>query len=62
MKKILNLSGVRELSKRQQQQIKGSAIYISCCGTNQCRITLSSGASFCEPGRCNRFGSSCILY
>ncbi|WP_405206004.1 hypothetical protein [Aquimarina sp. LLG6339-5] len=67
MKKILELTGVQELSKGQQRSIKGANTYISCCNPspingsgNRCRISFPGG-SFCEPGRCTSFGG-CILY
>ncbi|MBG6132636.1 hypothetical protein IWQ47_003861 [Aquimarina sp. EL_43] len=60
MKNILELTGVQKLSKQQQRNIKGAMASISCCGRNKCRISYAGG-SFCEPGRCNRWGQ-CILY
>lgn len=61
MKKILNVTGVKTLSKTQQQNIKGAqSRIITCCGRNKCQITWSGG-SFCEPGRCLGSGR-CILY
>ncbi|WP_281990761.1 hypothetical protein [Aquimarina aggregata] len=68
MKKILKLTGVQELSKTQQKQIKGRIGHISCChpnprgGGRDCRISLPGGASFCEPGRCRQYGGGCIFY
>ncbi|MGY3795654.1 hypothetical protein [uncultured Aquimarina sp.] len=66
MKKILELSGIQELSKAQQRSIKGAMTSITCCnpnprgGGNKCRISYPGG-SFCEPGRCTNWGG-CILY
>lgn len=64
MKSILNLTGVKRLSKEQQSEIKGnSGVYISCCPTGRgCQISFPGG-SFCEPGFCNNdIYNSCILY
>ncbi|MDH7444036.1 hypothetical protein [Aquimarina sp. 2201CG14-23] len=62
MKKILDLTGVKTLSKGEQRSIKGAMTSITCCGSNRCRISFPGG-SFCEPGRCNPWGwGGCILY
>ncbi len=61
MNKILNLEGIKKLSKKEQRHVIGSArTTISCCGRSKCRISYPGG-SFCEPGRCDDFGR-CILY
>ncbi|WP_062055203.1 hypothetical protein [Aquimarina longa] len=60
MKKILNLTGVKTLSKQQQQNIKGARVPVTCCGRNKCRISFGN-ETYCEPGHCLSSGY-CILY
>ncbi|WP_025739474.1 hypothetical protein [Aquimarina pacifica] len=60
MKKILDLKGVQELSKKQQQRISGSATAITCCSRSKCRISFPGG-SICEPGDCST-GICRLLY
>ena len=62
MKKLLDVTGVKTLSKKEQQTIKGMMTYISCCGGNKCRISYPGG-SFCEPGYCDPYAwGTCLLY
>lgn len=56
MKNILELTGIKMLSKEQKQNIKGSWRRVTCCGHNKCRI---AGTSFCDYGYCQSNGN-CI--
>ncbi|WP_131248807.1 hypothetical protein [Aquimarina atlantica] len=64
MKNILNLAGVRKLSKNQQLHIKGSGPSlpptIKCCSSGD-GCTMDNNQSLCIPGRCDRRGG-CILF
>ncbi len=57
MKKILELTGVQELSKEQQQLIAGASYRGTCCPSGRGCII----AGYCEPGRCYGWGR-CIFY
>ncbi|PKV51861.1 hypothetical protein ATE84_3961 [Aquimarina sp. MAR_2010_214] len=61
MKSILNLTGVKKLSKEQQQDITGSSMrWPRCCPTGRGCLVTWSGGSFCEPGYC-RSNGYCIF-
>ncbi|WP_062055206.1 hypothetical protein [Aquimarina longa] len=62
MKKILNLNGIKELSKNEQKQINGSAFYgrATCCPSGRGCLISFGNQSFCEPGYCDRWGR-CIF-
>ena len=57
MKKLLQVRGVTELTRKEQQHILGGA-----CTQKRglCCITLSNGSEFCEAGIC-QYGS-CLYY
>lgn len=53
MKNILNLNGVQKLSKKEQQDIKGSWGHrVYCGGPKRCCFRLPNGAEFCDYGYC----------
>ncbi len=63
MKRILNVTGVKTLSKQEQGKISGAG----CCGCVQrgrnC-CNLNPGGEFCAPGRCTGIGGSggCLFF
>lgn len=61
MKKILNLKGIQQLSKEAQQEIKGAWGRATCCPSGGGCLISFGNQSFCEPGRCDRWGR-CIFY
>ena len=59
MKKILNLEGVQQLNKKEQQDISGS-LGLSrpyCGGPRRCCVTTPNGFVFCDYGYCQPNGS-----
>ncbi len=61
MKKILNLKGIQEISKQQQQNIKGAWGRATCCPSGRGCLIRIGPRSFCEPGRCTSWGG-CVFY
>ncbi len=62
MKKILDLKGIKTLSRNEQQHIKGAWGRVSCCPTGRgCRLNFG-GEIHCEPGYCDSRRGTCILY
>ncbi|WP_062055205.1 hypothetical protein [Aquimarina longa] len=58
MKKILNLTGVKKLSKETQREIKGAGRpRVYCGGRRRCCIRYSNGHEFCDYGYCRPNGS-----
>ncbi|PKV51653.1 hypothetical protein ATE84_3743 [Aquimarina sp. MAR_2010_214] len=58
MKNIINLTGVQKLSKKEQQDIKGSwGRRVYCKGPRQCCFRLANGSEFCDYGYCQSNGS-----
>jgi len=57
MKKILNLTGIKKLTKEDQQQIKGSSgqpnVY---CGPPRMCCVMVYGIEWCDFGYCQDFG------
>ncbi len=62
MKTILNLKGVKTLSKEEQTGINGSARNTGCTqrGGQCCVNTGGPRGVFCDAGRCTRWG--CVWY
>ncbi|WP_165872234.1 hypothetical protein [Tenacibaculum sp. M341] len=58
MKNILNLTGIQQLTKAQQQKVNGG-IRVYCKGGNRCCFVVN-GMEYCEPGRCSLYG--CVFY
>ncbi len=56
MKKILNLTGVKELSKEQQKQVRGASFRATCCPSGSGCLVHWGGQPSCEPGYCDRWG------
>ncbi len=53
MKKIINLTHVKRLSKEQQQEITGANFNRPYCGPpGQCCVNLPNGGRFCDYGYC----------
>ncbi|WP_378187930.1 hypothetical protein ACE939_05915 [Aquimarina sp. W85] len=60
MKTILNLDGVKNLSKKEQRQVFGAARSRCWQRGAQCCVSTASG-DFCDAGRCNSNGY-CLYY
>lgn len=59
MKSVLNLKGVKSLSKKEQGQVFGAARSRCWQSGSQCCVSTSHG-EFCEAGRCNN--GYCLYY
>ena len=58
MKKILNLKGIQQLSKEDQQEIKGSwGNRLYCDGPRRCCFRFPHGGEVCDYGYCLPNGS-----
>ncbi|WP_109301267.1 hypothetical protein [Aquimarina sp. AU474] len=63
MKKILELTGVQKLSRKQQVHINGARRVLTCCPSGRgCQISFPEfGIQFCEPGACSSDGRCLFL-
>lgn len=61
MKKILELKGIKELTKKDQKQITGSTgrRFVYCGPPGQCCMTFLGGPTICDFGYCQPNGT-CI--
>lgn len=63
MKTILNLEGIKTLSKEEQTNINGSAFRRGSCyekGGLCCESTDGPRGDFCDAGYCGTWG--CVFY
>ena len=63
MKKLTNLKGVKTLNSKDQKNINGAFLGISCYqqSGNICCQTFPNGYILCEHGKCSRNGQRCIF-
>ena len=63
MKKILDLTGIKKLTKEEQGTIKGAWRNPTCCPTGRGCLISFGDQSYCETGYCDSYNwGRCILY